>query len=336
MPLALLLTLLLSSFLLSLGLIVYALLQSRRQVQVEERLTQYVSGISAEAAIESPTAPQPERRTSPLGERLDRLMKERGWGEGIARKLAQANLKFTPGEFVATRVIAGLVSGAMIWLIARARGIVGIDWVLLLLGGIVGSYLPEIWVAWRRRKRIQAFNSQLADTLSLLANSIRSGYSLLQSMELLARETPSPTREEFDRVVKEVGLGLSTQEALQNLLRRIPSDDLDLMVTAISIQMEVGGNLAQMLETISHTIRERVRIKGEIRALTAQQRGAAYIVASLPIVTAIIFTLMRPDYMRPLFTVGLPPDGWICMPIFAGIMEIIGFIVMMKIADIEV
>jgi tight adherence protein B len=163
-------------------------------------------------------------------------------------------------------------------------------------------------------------------------------------MEMVSREAPPPVSEEFRRVVQEVGLGLSTQDALANLLRRVPSDDLDLMITAINIQHEVGGNLAQILDTIGHTIRERVRIKGEIRVLVAQQRISGYVVAALPILLAVILAFITPDFMAPLFTFGLPPfiaapgqePGWICMPICAGILMLIGFIIIQRIVNIEV
>ncbi len=117
----------------------------------------------------------------------------------------------------------------------------------------------------RKRKRLNAFNDQLGDTITLLANSLRSGYSIVQSMETVANQLPDPMAGEFHRVTQEIGLGLHYEQALNNMLRRIPSDDLDLMITAINIQGKVGGNLAEILDTIGHTIRERVRIKGEIR-----------------------------------------------------------------------
>ncbi|HET6261064.1 MAG TPA: type II secretion system F family protein, partial [Chloroflexia bacterium] len=151
-----------------------------------------------------------------------------------------------------------------------------------LMGMAVGFFGIDWYVKFRISKRLKDFNAQLGDTISLMANSLRSGYSLLQSMELVSREAPDPIGAEFKRVVREVGLGLSAQDSLNNLLRRMPSDDLDLLITAINIQYEVGGNLAQILDTISHTIRERVRIKGEISVLTAQGRMSGYLITALP------------------------------------------------------
>ena len=121
-------------------------------------------------------------------------------------------------------------------------------------------------------RRLNAFNNQLGDTIVLLSNALRSGYSLLQSMETASRELSQPMAGELQRVTREVGLGLTIQDALANMMRRMPSDDLDLLITAINVQHEVGGNLAEILDTIAHTIRERIRIVGEIRTITAQQR----------------------------------------------------------------
>jgi tight adherence protein B len=136
--------------------------------------------------------------------------------------------------------------------------------------------------------------------------------------------------------VQEVGLGLSTETALANLLRRVPSDDLDLMITAVNIQHEVGGNLAQILESIAHTIRERVRIKGEIRTLTAQGRISGYVITALPVGLAIFLSMINPGYMAPMFTLGLPPDAWCCLPVTSGFMIIMGYFAIMKIVDIDI
>jgi tight adherence protein B len=158
----------------------------------------------------------------------------------------------------------------------------------------------------------------------------------LQTLDLVSRESPNPTSTEYRRVVQEVSLGLTTEEALQNLLKRVPSDDLDLLVTAVGIQMESGGNLAQILDTIGHTIRERVRIKGEIAVLTAQGRISAYIITGLPIALAIFITVINPGYMAPMFTFGFPPEAWCCLPVASLVMIVIGFFTIMKIVDIEV
>jgi tight adherence protein B len=183
----------------------------------------------------------------------------------------------------------------------------------------------------RTNRRRKAFVNQLGDTITMMANSLRAGYSLLQTMELVARESPSPMAEEFGRVVREVGLGVSSYEALDNLLRRVPSEDLDLLVSAIKIQHEVGGNLGQILDVIGETIRERVRIQGEIRTLTAQQSLSGYVISALPILLGLGLFLMNPEYMTQMFA-----WPYVCMPIGALVLEVVGFLAMRKIVAIEV
>ena len=134
----------------------------------------------------------------------------------------------------------------------------------MLVGVGLGYWLPNFWLGRRKGSRLKAFNSGLADTIMLLGNSLRAGSSFLQSVELIVREARPPISTEFARVIREVNLGLPLDDALANLGRRMRSDDLDLMITAIAIQHQVGGNLAEILDTIAFTIRERVRIKGEI------------------------------------------------------------------------
>jgi tight adherence protein B len=164
-----------------------------------------------------------------------------------------------------------------------------------------------------------------------MANSLRAGYSLLQTMELIARESPAPMSNEFGRVVREVGLGISTHQALDNLYRRVPSEDLDLFITAIKIQSEVGGNLGQILDVIGETIRERVRIQGEIKTLTAQQSISGYVISGLPIALGCVLFIVNPGYMSVLLV-----WPWICLPLIAVGFEVLGFIAMKKIVAIEV
>ena len=294
-----------------------------RGPDVGDRLNQFASRRERERAQEA----------RPLA-KLDAAMSKGKQGSKIARDLARADLKLTVTEFIGTKILSA-VGGALLGaFIGRASPQAAL--LSALVGAILMSFAPNVYLVIAARRRLSAFNNQLGDTINLLANSLRSGYSFLQSMELVSREAPAPMSTEFRRVVQEVGLGLSTEEALGNLLRRVPSDDLDLLITAVNIQMEVGGNLAQILETIGHTIRERVRIKGEIRVLTAQGRISAYVITGLPIVLAIFITVVNPSYMAPMFTFGMPPNAWCCLPVTSLVMIVIGYFLIMKIVDIEV
>ncbi len=174
--------------------------------------------------------------------------------------------------------------------------------------------------------------------LSLMVNGLRAGFSTLQAMESVAKEMPPPISEEFRRVVQEVSLGVSTEKALDNLLRRIPSEDLDLVITAIKVQREVGGNLAEILDTISHTIRERVRIKGEIRVLTAQMKFSAQFLALLPAFVFVAILVINREYLLILIDpeANTPlPCGFIAIAV-AILLSIIGYFVMNRFTKIEV
>jgi len=266
---------------------------------------------------------------SMLAAKVDKSFGKQTFGRSVQRKLAQADLKLTLLEFMIGKAGGMLVGLAIGMYLGRGGAVMMV--ICGVSGVILGFFAPDWYVKFRTSKRTTAFNGQLAETIGLVANSLRSGYSLLQSLELVSKESPDPIGIEFRRVVREVGLGISPQEALQNLYARMPSDDLDLLITAINIQYEVGGNLAQILDTISHTIRERVRIKGEIGVLTAQGRISGYLVTSLPFFIGGIVTLINPEYMNELWTF-----PWIIMPICGFIMVVAGFLIIRKIVNIEV
>jgi tight adherence protein B len=246
--------------------------------------------------------------------------------QNLAIELQRADLKLTPSEFILITI--GLVIGgiALGFFLGRGNLLFG------LIGGIAGYYLPKFQIKRLQAKRLADFNGQLGDTLIMLSNSLRSGYSLLQSMEAVSKELPAPMSIEFARVVREIGLGLSVEESLAHLLQRIKSDDLDLVVTAINIQHEVGGNLAEILDTIANTIRERVRIKGQIRAMTAQQKASGTLVSILPVAVSLFLFVMNPKYLGNLFE---DVCGWVMLGV-SGVMIIAGYLIIQRIVDIEV
>ncbi len=265
---------------------------------------------------------------------IDTILTKSKKGSKIARDLASADLKVRVVEFLVMKIATGII-GAGVGAFAgradvRAAIAVGIGC------AIFGSFVPELYLSNLSKKRIADFNAQLGDTITMLSNSLRGGYAFLQSCELVARDANPPVSTEFKRVVQEVGLGRTTEEALGSLLRRMPSTDLDLLVTAVNIQQEVGGNLAQILDSIGNTVRERVRIKQEVETLTAQGRVSGYMVTGLPVAMGLYISSVNPTYMAPLFSWGMPPDHWCCMPMAAGAMIICGYIVMQKIVTIEV
>ena len=285
--------------------------------RIEERLDRYarIEGEEEEAETQSRSAM----------DGLEAAVTKRGFAANIQTDLARADLKLRVAEFI----LLTLVSILVFFLV----GDLLFDTPLMgVVFGVVGFFAPRLYVDMRKRRRLNNFNDQLGDTISLLANSLRSGFSIVQSMETVANQLPEPMAGEFHRVTQEIGLGLHYEEALNNMLRRVPSDDLDLMVTAINIQGKVGGNLAEILDTIGHTIRERVRIKGEIRVLTAQQMLSGYILVALPLILGLVLYLLNEQYIGRMFS---DPCGWIMLGT-AVIMIVSGFLIIRKIANIEV
>jgi tight adherence protein B len=209
------------------------------------------------------------------------------------------------------------------------------SWVFVVVGGIIGLFIPGFYIRQKQKARLRQFENQIADMLNLTVNSLRAGYSILQALESVSKEMPVPTSAEIRRVVQEVQIGLTLDTALDNLLRRMNSADLKLVITAMNIQREVGGNLAEILDTISHTIRERVRIKGEISVMTAQQTYTGYLIALLPfILGGAIFVFNRSYVMR-----FVDEESRACgIPMLACglIMIIAGFLAVRKIVQIDI
>ena len=269
---------------------------------------------------------------------LNKVVEQRDFGANLARDIARADLKLKPSEFLA--IWAASIVGVPLLFIALSLGLPALrNPIALLVGAFVGFLLPRFWLGRRKGGRLNAFNKQLPDTITLLANGLRAGSSFLQAVELVVRESRPPMSTEFSRVIREVNLGLPFEQAMENMVRRVRSDDLELMATAINIQHTVGGNLAEILDSIAFTIRERIRIKGEIRTLTAQQRLSGYVVGFLPIGLAGFLFVAAPHFMDPMFQ--KPPEapglplGMIIL-FFGGFMMFIGFMLIRRIVDIEV
>jgi tight adherence protein B len=250
------------------------------------------------------------------------------WGQSTREKLTRADLKITVAEFAASHFIAGAV-GFLVGFAFLAQG----DVIFASFYAAIGLFVPGFYVNRRVNQRLYAFESQLPDTLGLWVNALRSGYSVLQAMEAIAQDAPEPTKQEFQRVVKEVQIGIAMQDALQHMLDRIDSEDLDLCVTAVNIQREVGGNLAEILEVISHTIRERIKLKGEIRVLTAQGRMTGYLISFLPIGLAAFLNFASPGYMGEMFTNRL--CGWPLLGLGLALIGI-GTAIIQKIVDVQI
>ncbi len=255
---------------------------------------------------------------------LNRMLHGFGLGEKLAQALIRADVPLTAAEFALVMLLFGAVGFfAGSW---RLNAMIGV------FVGLACAVGPLVYLKISESRRRAAFINQLPDLLTLLVGSLRAGYGLAQAIELVAREVPAPASKEFARVVRATGLGLPLQRALSGMAERIDSDDLDLVVTAINVQYEMGGNLSTVLETISDTIRERVRVLREVRVLTAQQRLTGTILAMLPIGLAVIMSFIRPGYFDPFFEPGWPQF----MPLIAIGGMFVGFILIQKIVNIKV
>lgn len=246
--------------------------------------------------------------------------------ERLQNELKKANILMKSKELVILIILSGFM-GSVFGIAISGGSIKRGLWV-----GLLTWMLPLMWIRAKKNKRKAKLEAQLPDMINMTANSLKAGYSLIQSFELLSREMAAPLSEEIQRMLQETRLGISTEQALSNFNERVESADLDLIITAMLIQRQVGGNLAEILDTIGETIRERIRIQGEIKTLTAQGKMSMYIFMGLPIVLAAFLFMTNPEYMMPLFT---EPLGWLLLAI-AIIGQIIGVVLIRKIIRIEV
>ncbi|HSF83601.1 MAG TPA: type II secretion system F family protein [Anaerolineales bacterium] len=245
--------------------------------------------------------------------------------EELSLRLASANWPITETEYIVLR-IAGTIFGAVIGSLLFRSIFSGVGFALL-------AYLiPAVLLQRSIHNRQLNFERQLVDVLVLVKGAVRSGYSFLQALDVVVQEMKAPASEEFRRVRREVGLGLPLSQALNNLHARMQNDDLYLVVTAVNINSQVGGNLTTMLEAVTNTIRERIRLFSEIRALTSQQRYSSYLLTVLPFIVAAVLFILNPDYIGPLFE----PGPYICIPIGAVILVLIGNIVIRMMSKIDV
>jgi tight adherence protein B len=243
----------------------------------------------------------------------------------IHQSLRSAGIEMDTEEYI----VLVIISTAFISLSA---GLLFKHVLMIIPGAVLGYFMPKLWVNKKREKRIRAFNNALPDMITTIVGSLRAGYSFLQAMKTVAEESESPIKEEVTAFLKEASYGVTMEDALNNLKLRMPSDDLDLMIQAILIQRQVGGNLSEILDIIIKTIRERNQIDRQVRTLTAQGKLSGKVVGFLPIALFAILTLMNPEYMAPFFNTAL---GIVLLAVGA-VMEIIGFISINKLCKIEV
>jgi tight adherence protein B len=313
----------------------YGIAQTRTaSADLQARLAEYGVVDPSMAGESGSTAPPPGN----LRERLVRIFQPAadriGKGDvkkgklSLQEKLAKADLKLRTSEYLAIQF--GLT--ALLFLIGLIRFGFPNGIIQAFLMGVAGYFIPGFYVKFRQSQRLKAFNNQLGDTLLLLSNALKAGYSFAQAIDTVSKNASPPIAEEFARCVREMNLGGTVEESLGHMVKRIESDDLDLMVTAVAIHRTVGGNLAEILDNIAFTIRERVRIKGQIATLTASARSSGQLITGLPIILAVFMYFATPTYFKPMTE---SPVGWIIIGM-AGFMIFLGNLVMGKVTSIEV
>jgi tight adherence protein B len=291
--------------------------------QVRGRLEGLMSGTSV---IESQAAPA--LRTSGLGVGIFAGFARGGVGERLEQQLERADLTIRPGEYIVARLaMAGMGFAVPFVLIPGVPGKL-----VAIVAAVIGYNLPKLYLTRRRKSRVEKLNSQLPEALMNISNSLKAGFGLLQGLSNAADQLSHPISTELNRTIHEMNIGSSAEEALMGLSERCGSYDLDIVVTAILVQRTVGGNLGEILDTVADTMRERIRIRGEISTLTAQQKLTGLVIGFLPIGIGVLFQIMSPGYINPLFST---LTGQVMLGM-AVVLEVIGVMVIQRILNIEV
>ena len=260
---------------------------------------------------------------------LGQLFFGREWAAKTALDLDQADLRLRVGEYATLRLGMALLLFALALVLIPSRPVAVVIGIAL---GVVGFLAPAFFVRFRKQKRLDKLESQVEEALTLAANSLKGGFGLLQSLELAAQQLEHPISTELRRTLHDINVGSSTEDALLAFSERASSYDLDIVITAILIQRSVGGNLAEILDTVAHTMRERARIRGHVKSVTASQRMTGYVLGGLPFAVMGMLFLVASDYMSPLFTT---LAGQVLL-VGAGLLELIGILLIRRILAIEV
>lgn len=289
-----------------------------------------------------------------ISKRLDNLVKVPGEAEDGTGKAANANLykmlsaigkNFTGLSFIDK--LENDLDKADILL--KVEEFIGLNILVALGGGLIGFAIsggsitialvclalalisPGAFVYYQKKVKAAMLSDEIGESLTGMSNSLRAGYSFQQAMDLVSKETHGPLGKEYRRTLREINLGVTTEQALQNLINRVKNDDLELMISSVLIQRSIGGNLAEIFDKIADTIRQRIRMKGEVKVLTAQGRVSSWIIGFMPIALILVITLLNPKFLNMFFTTTI---GWVLLA-GAAVSEIIGFVIINKIVNIE-
>jgi tight adherence protein B len=293
----------------------YGVIQQRRAY--EARLQAFLAGAAlagASAPIDPPTRVRPSRRL--FG--VDQL------------SLTQAGMSISPRRFAITQVVLVLAFAIPMWLFRSQFGI----WLIPAFAAavILGFAIPNLYLSFKRKRRVRKFENQFAQALDSLANAVGVGLGMAQAIEVIGRDMPAPIGPEFAQVLRSMGMGISLSEALDKLAERVPSRDVDLFVAALSIQYRTGGALGPILRKIADTVRERINMRSQISALTGQQRYSAYLIALMPVFLFVVIKFIAPSY----FELIVAPGTMRFILIGSAVGIVLGLHVMLRIADVEI
>ena len=306
-------------------LVVYGITSGDAEDEVTRRLNRYGSSAPTSEPVVRPPVNGPRDLLNAFTNAMSPLVNRSDKGGRLAENLARADLRMKPSEWVLAIVVVSAVLGTLLAL--RFSSV--IPFVVAPVAVYFGS---GFLLRFKQARRSRAFDRQLGETIILLSNALKAGYSFAQALSMVSKNAHPPIADEFARATREIALGINVDDALNHMVERNKSEDFDLLVTAVQIQRVVGGNLAEILDTIAFTIRERVRIKGEIRTLTAQARASGVIILLLPIGLAGLLSVISPSYFGPMLHETL---GQVMLGIGIFMMAI-GTAVIQKIVKIEV
>lgn len=310
-----------TTFLLIYGLYMFL---TRKKRSIQDRMQKVSENIKRPQAVISQEQSGRLNAKGLLGI-IGGLFFRKGMTKGLEASLTKADIPLRGEEFLTVWILSATVPGTLIY-------VMSLKIALSLVIYILGIFIPPMVVNLNRHKRLKRFDQQLGESLSIMSNALRAGFSFMQAMEMVSREMPNPIAKEFSRSYREMNLGTPLEESLRNMVKRVDSNDLDLLITAVLIQRQVGGNLAEILDNISNTIRERIRIQGEIRTLTAQGRITGLIIGLIPLALVLFLMAINPSYMSPLLHSKV---GWAM--IMTGLFsEAVGIMLINKIITIDI
>jgi tight adherence protein B len=251
------------------------------------------------------------------------------WAQGMQAEIEAAGLRLRVGEYLIGRVVLTAFAFGAVAVITRG-GAAGL--LLALIAGVIAWLLPRVWLGVLRKRRIEEISKQLPEAVQMLANALRAGFAFQHGIDMVSRQMEAPLAEEFTRVMVDLNIGMGVDEAMQSLLQRVDSEDMNLVVTAVLVQRSSGGNLAEIMDNVGETMRERERLTGEVKTMTAQQRFSGTVLTFWPLGLLALFSLMNWDQTSLLFTTTV---GQVLL-IVGGGLQLLGYLTIRRILDIEI